>query len=490
MRGPLVTLALGVLVLGGCATAVRSLPVQRCPLEGGPAWRTLTSEHFVVHTNLDSAAAHAETQRLEQLRRALLLPFGPAFDPPGRIEVYLVGSAQEWRELMGDRVGGFFVALGSPRIFMPANERGHVYAHELTHHLHAFVHPGAPRWLREGLAQYLETLTLDGSARQAGLGRANRDAMGWLRIQPAARLSWLWEAQDRSLEADELALFYASSWAWVHFLLNERPREFADFQRRLAATEEPRGAFAAAFGVKDMDTLYSGLQGYLRLGRYSYVSFPLPPAPTGIQEEELGPADAHAHYAHLRRFGMAGAWAQRKAAAEAEVARGLAHDPRHLGLRVAQAPMPSEDRGGALAAARRLTREAPDSAEAWDYLADALDDDGPPDDERLGALRRVVELRPGDSSALNSLAWGHVQRGEGAVALPVAERAARQAPWSPAILDTWAATLAAAGRCPEAVAVQRRAVAMLPDRVPEAMRTSYTSTLAKLEAQCPASAAR
>lgn len=77
-------------------------------------------------------------------------------------------------------------------------------------------------------------------------------------------------------------------------------------------------------------------------------------------------------------------------------------------------------------------------------------------------FRAAIERQPDHPSALNNLAYLTLKAGKpGALAL--AERAARAAPDQPEVLDTLAQALAQAGRGPEAIERQRRAVALAPD---------------------------
>ena len=72
--------------------------------------------------------------------------------------------------------------------------------------------------------------------------------------------------------------------------------------------------------------------------------------------------------------------------------------------------------------------------------------------------RKVIELQPANAVALNNLAWVLFQQGK-PEGLQHARKANELAPGEPALMDTLAATLRAAGQLPEAVEWQRKAVA-------------------------------
>lgn len=86
----------------------------------------------------------------------------------------------------------------------------------------------------------------------------------------------------------------------------------------------------------------------------------------------------------------------------------------------------------------------------------------------------VLKLSPGHATALNNQAWLMTQR-RAPGALAMAERAAKAAPGSAAVLDTWAGALAQEGQLPRAIEVQGRAVSL------DARNPVYRLRLAELQ---------
>lgn len=149
----------------------------------------------------------------------------------------------------------------------------------------------------------------------------------------------------------------------------------------------------------------------------------------------------------------------------------------------------SAEPGDAVALARELTRKHADRAWAWIALATSLSDKPEVAQEKHDALIRAVQADSNDPHALNSLAWDYATRGQPKVAIPLALKAVRLAPWNSAIVDTYAAALAGVGRCSEAVEVQRRAIDMLHDNASEESRKDYWQRLMKYEHDCKPQAA-
>ncbi len=131
-----VLLAVALALAGGCAPWTRAF---RCPARGGPAWRELASDHFVLRTDMSGADAATLLGRLERMRAAVSAALPEAPPTPGRIEVIAFRSSAEYEEFAPDGASGYYLRNegGPPRIVMagaigPAQRA--LLAHELTHH--------------------------------------------------------------------------------------------------------------------------------------------------------------------------------------------------------------------------------------------------------------------------------------------------------------------------------------------------------------------
>jgi Flp pilus assembly protein TadD len=85
--------------------------------------------------------------------------------------------------------------------------------------------------------------------------------------------------------------------------------------------------------------------------------------------------------------------------------------------------------------------------------------------EATKLFEQTLTMSPGHALALNNLAMLRLQVQQPG-ALDLAQRAAKAAPFEPAVLDTLAQALGAENRLSEAVSMQSRAVQMAPE-VPE-----------------------
>ncbi|NMO19873.1 DUF1570 domain-containing protein [Pyxidicoccus fallax] len=480
-------LCLVLLLATGCAGS-RAL----CPIEGGRPWSEVRSKHFRIQTNMTPEAATKTALELEKYRRALLLAWGRDFDPPGTVDVIVLRNATELDEFSEGQFIGFATTVeGRPLLVMGGN--GYLLedspdlrlqAHELTHHLSSYTLLRQPRWVSEGLAEYLETVHIRVSTNEAVLGRANAGRFGYVREHGWLDLEELWKWDEGVVEgAAETQRHYASAWLWVHYLINMHPKRFSDFQRRLALAQEPRRAWEAAFqGVED---LKGGLRDYVIIGRYAIATHPLPPVPTQVEVRPLEPADAHAVRAMLYLHSPNGWSAERRdSEARREVTQGMKEGPTNV-----SATLLSMRLGGKasrkLEAARALVAAHPEDGRAWNLLAGLLPEKS---QEREEAHVRATALLPDDARILEHRAWHSVRREEPEKGLEAARRAAALLPGDATVLDTYALLLFQVGRCPEAMGVQRRAMDMLHERAPAKMRRVLSQRLQSYEAECGATA--
>jgi tetratricopeptide (TPR) repeat protein len=485
MRSPAAACAvLLALLAAGCATPGLAF---RCPARGGPAWHELSSDHFVLRTDLPRDEGAALVGRLERIRAAVAAAlFEQAPAVPGRVEVIAFRSADQYRSFAPEGATGYYLryAGGPPRIVLSGEvgptQRG-LLAHELTHHFLSGVFRRQPRWFAEGLAVYLESLGEDRPGRPFRVGapppgRLERARSGKVRVR--ALLAW-----DGSAAGPDALDHYAASWLLVHWLIHRAPEAFAELQRRLADGAAPADAWRAALPSYDLDA--GGPEALDRiLAEYARTSLEgerreLPvPAVVGLHEQIVPAAEVHALRLALWSLGPP----RPRAALEGEVREALEESRDHP---VALQVLAGLQGGDPLPLARRAAAAHPDDPRAWTFLASALR--GPDASaEREAAYRRAVELAPANPAALHNLAQELLGAGRSGEALPIARQSAQLAPWSPPLLAGYAAVLSDLGRCAEARSVQQRALDSLPERASADARRELSAGLERYAAQCRA----
>jgi tetratricopeptide (TPR) repeat protein len=435
--------------------ALASIAVAARPSAApAPAWWELSSEHFVLRTDLEREDAGKVIRELELVRtlltKALSLEL-PASTP--RIQAVAFARADDLFEFTGDRrIAGKAYSQPSGRgqlLVMdgrPADMRV-VVAHELAHALLAQVIPRQPRWFAEGMAQWVSSI-----------GRIDAEGTRWLGTLPDE-----WMAEElrpgRMVSVKELLAWdevqddgrrYAASWLLVRMLIDERPAAFADFEHRLvlgeAATQAwnhsfPEWSLEAPRGIEALDAL-------LRVRARNLTD------PSRQVHAEVDPRfEVRAMTAaelHTMRLTLPREWKPKDL--HAELAAALHEDPAHV---LALTFLAQERTSLRLALAQRAVEAHPEDPDAWALLADVQSPDAAA--AREEALRKAVGLAPDRADLGVTLAEALLgPRPEEAE--EIARHAIELAPWAYEPRETLARALVALGRCEEATAEEQRSL--------------------------------
>jgi len=148
-------------------------------------------------------------------------------------------------------------------------------------------------------------------------------------------------------------------------------------------------------------------------------------------------------------------------AAEQVADQGLERAPGHVELLYTRALIRDQrgEEAGMEADIRRIIKQRPDEARAYNFLGFSLADRGVRLDEALDLVQRANELEPDQGYIIDSLGWVHYRMGHLARAERYLRRALELTPDDPEILSHLGEVLKARGRSDEARAAWRRALA-------------------------------
>jgi tetratricopeptide (TPR) repeat protein len=251
-------------------------------------WTEVRSQHFSVITDAGGKSGREIAFRFEQMRAAFgLLIARDKVTLPVPLQIVALRNSGELKRLVpiynGKPVAmsGFF-ASGDDRSYialdLSANNAWQTVFHEYAHSLLNGNYPRTQPWFDEGFAEYFSTISVNGETVE--LGRA---PMGYMELLLASRwmpLSTLFAVQHESRaynEGDVRNLFYAESWAVVHYLedtqkLSSAGVYFDLVQNRRVPVE---AAINQAFGVNSQQ-LQKDVENYLRSPRNIYRRYKLP----------------------------------------------------------------------------------------------------------------------------------------------------------------------------------------------------------------------
>jgi tetratricopeptide (TPR) repeat protein len=478
-------------LLVSSSTACLGPRLAQCPSEGGKPWLELESDHFVLQTDLPPEEAQKGVEYLERTRAAMLAAAWPAalkLEMP-RLTVHVLADPSQFERIFPRRVGGvfsrsgdepFIVLAGPPdtweqRFTGLSETTSSTVKHELAHYLSSYFLLRQPRWLAEGLAQFLETLQLSKDGRTAVLGQPHLHAVSAMKILLDGVDRGViedftmkdvadWEGSSENYADWEISGRYAGSWLLVHWLYNTRPQEFAELQNQLAQGNDPRIATKSLFPEFYTRAIHRTLLDYVQHGKYEEITVKVPVGALSSSERVLD--DAEVHVIRAKLVLLAATMAEQGSEARLKLAEGeinevIRQDPQGLfALSEKIADAPPDQR---LPLARAAVEAHPHEEEAWVMLARALGKSEAARAEREAAYKKALEYAPKSVRAANELAWHYVILKRYEEAFPLAQRAANLAPWNSAVLDTYAVAAAGLGRCADAILAEQRAIDLLQE---------------------------
>ncbi|MFN2511000.1 MAG: tetratricopeptide repeat protein [Pyrinomonadaceae bacterium] len=266
--------------------SLAALPASHSAL-GKDTWISVRSKNFFLVGNAGEKEVRQVATRLEQFREVFLRLFPrTTFTSPIPTTVVVFKSDSAYRPFKPVvdgktlAVSGYFQAGREVNYITLTTEKREenpyaVIFHEYVHLLvnNTLGRTSIPTWFNEGLAEYYSTFDIEDN-QKVYLGNLINHHLLLLRTSPLVPLDKLFAIDYYSLDRnkhDARGLFYAQSWALVHYLIQgnegKRARQFAIFLDQLRQNISAEKAFRQAFQID-----YAGMQKEFRdyLQRHSY----------------------------------------------------------------------------------------------------------------------------------------------------------------------------------------------------------------------------
>ena len=245
-------------------------------------WLVVRDPLFTVYTNGRPRVADMVTHNLRAVHE-VILGLNPQLQPKFEVPTWVLAfnSYESWMPYQTDRNGrsqdaaGMFIDHPLANILALAADPNYdpypVLYHEYTHYLLSTVFPDLPPWLDEGLAEYYGSMWIFDDRVEIG-GKikwhlAELRGAPWL---PLDRLLAITHDDDEYNEETRRGVFYAQSWALVHFLMQGDPTDLdavARYVHLIEQGEERRKALATAFG-QDLTGLETRLHAYVKESKF------------------------------------------------------------------------------------------------------------------------------------------------------------------------------------------------------------------------------
>jgi tetratricopeptide (TPR) repeat protein len=260
------------------------------PLAGAKeTWTSVRSQNFHLVGNASEKEVRQVATRLEQFRLAFSRIFKRARLHDSVPTTVLVFKNEGSYKPFNPRGSAGYFQSGEDvnYITLSAETRSaadnpyavifHEYVHLLVKNN---VSPNAPAWVNEGLAEFYSTLEITKDGKAADIGRPISDHIYYLRQQKLLPLRTLFAVDHSSPHYNEQSkrgVFYAQSWALVHYLMlgnkGQRQPQLNRYLALVGGGASQQDSFQTAFGA-DIDAIEKELRDYIGRNSYPYYNFP------------------------------------------------------------------------------------------------------------------------------------------------------------------------------------------------------------------------
>jgi len=188
-------------------------------------WIEVSTAHFRVHSDAGTTLATRLAHELEETRAVLMETIGFESIQARPLHIIVFGDDGSFSPYaLSDQNGGFYLrAPDASFIAISADPRWNptrLIIHEYVHAVLADHIPNAPLWFNEGLAEFFESITVDGARARVGLPLKDRlQQLEQASLIPMDAFLTVDRQSSYYTGAEEKDRYYAQSWAVVHALL-------------------------------------------------------------------------------------------------------------------------------------------------------------------------------------------------------------------------------------------------------------------------------
>jgi len=426
---------------------LRSSPV---PADKPETWIEAATPHFTVMSDDGEKTARRIAQQFEQIRILYSKALSPNLRLDPGIPIVIIAARNE--KSLSQIIPEYWAQKGHthpPGLFLPGEEKNYIALrtdeqgefpyltvyHEYVHLILNLNYQHLPLWLNEGYATFLGSATiLPKSGRLGQPNESELNALHQTKILPLDVLFRVGLDSPYYNEAEKTNVFYAESWALVHYLMTDparqKDKQLSKYIALIENGNDPVDAAKLAFG--DLAQLKRQLDSYVSRFTYEMYVVPLPDPvdPNSFSVRTVPPAEVQATLGEFdvsrRQFDAARARIEealrldpnlaaaqesmgfllfredKRSEAQKYFSRAVALDSKSAlanyydGMLLVSGGAEEEDVDEAQAALEKAVALKPELAPAWDALAVLYLSDPQNMNKAQDAAERAVKAMPGE----------------------------------------------------------------------------------------------
>jgi predicted Zn-dependent protease len=290
---------------------------SRGPVSAKDTWTSVRSKNFLLIGNASEKDIRQVGVRLEQFREVFSRLFTTLnVNSPVPTTVIVFKNEDSYRPFKPNaNTAGYFqsgndvnyITLKLVKELNSDQDPFTVIFHEYTHLLVRNTSGSVPIWFNEGLAEYYSTFSITDDQKVV-MGRPIASHVYLLREKNILPLRALFQVNQESAyynERDKQSIFYAESWALMHYLIlgnnGQRATQLDKFRELLSANLPMEQAFQQAFAMS-FESMEKELRAYIQRDRYPIISGSFKDKvgyDTAMQSAPLTEAEAQAYLGDL-----------------------------------------------------------------------------------------------------------------------------------------------------------------------------------------------
>jgi len=374
-------------------------------------WTSVRSKNFLLVGNASEKDIRQVGVRLEQFREVFSRLFTNLnLNSPVPTTVVVFKNDESYRPFKPNaNTAGYFqsgpevnyITLKLEKEFGSDQDPFAIIFHEYTHLLVNNTIGDVPTWFNEGLAEYYSTFSITDDQKIV-MGRPIASHVYLLRENKMLPLRTLFQVDEKSPyynERDKQSIFYAESWALMHYLIlgkdGQRVSQLSKFVNLMSAHVPMEQAFQEAFAMT-FEGMEKELRAYIQRDRYPILNGSFTSKvdyDTAMESAPITEAEAQAYLGDLLLK-------SNRADCEGYLQKALALDPD---LAMANASLGLlRVRQGKHAEARKLLEHAVTASSQMEMVLGLL-----PENAAImrRELKRAIELRPDFIESYSLLAF-------------------------------------------------------------------------------------